>query len=297
MLRFIAPSSWLLVLGSALLSAAVHAGEFRIAAWNLEHLNDTNGRGCLPRGDADYEAIARQVRELGADVVAFQEVENKAAAQRVFPPSHWQVEVSSRPSTDPGRACWDRPEARLGHLATGFALRRGLAYRRHRDLSELGGEDPAERWGTDITVDRAGRELRLLSVHLKSGCWGTGQDEDEEREEICAYLRDQVRVLEAWIDARLAAGEAFVVLGDFNRRLAVPGDWAWALLSPPAVPLQLPTTGRIARCDPRFPEFIDHLILGGGAEAMLVSGSFRERPREGLHPDHCAVSADFSLGG
>lgn len=288
---------WLPVLALVLLSAAGHAGELRVVAWNLEHLNDTNGRGCLPRRQRDYDVIARQVEKLDADIVAFQEVENEAAAHRVFPRSRWRVEVSSRPSTDPGRPCWDRPRQRLGHLATGFALRRGIAYRRHRDVSELGGSDPFERWGTDVTVTWGGRELRLLSVHLKSGCWGNRQDEDGERKGICAFLRGQVGVIGAWIEARRARREAFAVLGDFNRRLAAPGDWAWNALSPPSASLELPTAGRVARCDPRFREFIDHFVLGAGAETMLVSGSFREIPRKGRHPDHCALSVDFRLGG
>ena len=79
------------------------AGELRIAAWNLEHLDDTDGKGCLDRTGADYAAIARQVEALNADIVAVQEVENVAAAQRVFPASHWDVAISSRPPIeDPG---------------------------------------------------------------------------------------------------------------------------------------------------------------------------------------------------
>ena len=186
---------WLPVLALALFSVAGHSGELRVVAWNLEHLNDTKGRGCLPRRQRDYDAIARQVERLDADIVAFQEVENEAAARRVFPRLRWRIEVSSRPSTDSGRPCWARPQQRLGHLATGIALRRGIAYRRHRDVSELGGGDPYGRWGTDITVTRRGRELRLLSVHLKSGCWGARQDEDEERKAICDLLRGQVGVV------------------------------------------------------------------------------------------------------
>ena len=69
----------------------------RIATWNLEHLNDTDAAGCVPREQADYDAIADRIREIAPDVVAFQEVENAAAAQRVFPASHWHVEVSTRP--------------------------------------------------------------------------------------------------------------------------------------------------------------------------------------------------------
>ena len=276
-------------------SSASLGSELRIASWNLEHLNDTDGAGCVARDSADYDAIARQVAVLGADIVAFQEVENEAAARRVFPPAGWHVAVSSRPAMDPGRACWQRPEARLGHLATGFAIRRGIAWRRNEDLTALGAGDRFQRWGTDITVTVNGRDLRLLSVHLRTGCWGAKQDGDGERAESCAILRGQMLRLKAWADARRAEGTAFVILGDFNRRLAVPGDWAWRLLSPPTAPLYLATAGLASRCDPRFTELIDHLVVGGSAGAMLVPGSVRELARRERHPDHCAVSASLRL--
>ena len=88
---------------------------------------------------------------------------------------------------------------------------------------------------------------------------------------------------------------AFIILGDFNRRLAVPDDRVWQLLSPPSAPLVLSTSELTTRCDPRFTEFIDHLVLGGGAEALLLPGSVHEWPRQGEHPDHCTVSGDFQL--
>ena len=296
-MRTIAPLLLMFLLALAVPSSASVGGELRIASWNLEHLNDTDGAGCVPRDIGDYDAIARQVAVLGADIVAFQEVENEAAARRVFPPAGWHVAVSSRPAMDPGRDCWDRPAARLGHLATGFAIRHGIAWRRNEDLTALGADDHFQRWGTDITVTVNGRDLRLLSVHLRTGCWGAKQDGDGGRAETCATLRGQILHLRAWADARRAEGTAFVILGDFNRRLAVPGDWAWRLLSPPAAQLRLVTSGLATGCDPRFTALIDHLVVGGGAEAMLVPGSTRELPRHGPHPDHCAVSTSFWIGG
>ena len=297
----------LLLLGCCVLVLVLvgcDAGEseapLRIATWNLEHLNDSGEEGCIPREQADYDAIARRVAELGADIVAFPEVENVAAARRVFPEADWSVEVSTRPDAGAGPECWDRPGARLSHLATGFAIRKGVAYRRNGDLTALGppvrpGERASQRWGTDITVTAGGRELRLVSVHLKSGCWSSVQDKDDERVETCKTLREQVVLLKAWVDERRAAGTAFVILGDFNRRLAISGDWAWGILSPPSAPLALPTGDITYGCDPRFKEFIDHLVLGGEATEMFVAGSVYELPRHGPHPDHCAVSADFRL--
>ena len=271
------------------------AGDLRIAAWNLEHLDDTDGAGCVGRTGADYGSLARRIGELEADVVAFQEVENAAAAHRVFPVSKWHVEVSLRTHMKRSRACWNRPEARLGHLATGFAIRRGIEYRRNADLKALGAGDAFQRWATDVTITKGGRELRLLSVHLRTGCWGAKQDREGRRKATCRTLRGQVERLKAWADARRAAGTAFVIMGDFNRRLALPGDWAWRMLSPSSAPLRLLTEGVPFRCDPRYPAYIDHLVAGGGAEAMAVEGSFREARQRGPHPDHCAISAVFRV--
>ncbi len=283
----------------ALLTSACHdevGSRLRVAAWNLEHLDDTGADGCLPREQADYDAIAVQVKELALDIVAFQEVENEAAAHRVFPRSDWHVEMSSRrPDARPGPECWDRPGQRLGHLATGFAIRRGIAYRRNADLEILGEASHFERWGTDITVTKSGQNLRLLSVHLVTGCWGEPNDRNPEDAEDCAVLRGQITRLKDWADARRAEGSGFVILGDFNRRLALPDDWAWRILSPPSAPLVLSTSDLTTQCDPRYTSLIDHLVLSGGAEGLLVPDSVHEWPRHGEHPDHCAVSADFQF--
>ena len=137
--------------------AGLAAGELRIAAWNLEHLKDGDGEGCVGRTGADYAAIAGRLAALDAGIVALQEVENAAAAHRVFPASRWRVEMSLRPAAKRSLRCRGRPSARLGHLATGFAIRRGIGYRRNPDLKALGMGKGSRRWGTDITVTMDGR--------------------------------------------------------------------------------------------------------------------------------------------
>lgn len=273
------------------------SSELRIAAWNLEHLTDSDGEGCVGRTISDYMAIADRMAELDAHVVAFQEVENAAAAHRVFPAAKWRVEMSARPPTEKSAPCRQRPSARLGHLATGFAIRRGIIYQRNMDYKALGFGNPFQRWGTDITVRQDGERLRLLSVHLISGCWGVRQDANAKLGRICKTLRDQILSLEGWAAARRSEDTPFVILGDFNRRLALEGDWAWRMLSPPQAPLQLLPVGLRSHCDTRYPAFIDYLVVGGDAEAMLVPNSFRELRRHGAHPDHCAISAAFRTDG
>ncbi len=284
---------WMLRIAGAVLALAVasthtEAGGLRIATWNLEHLVDDEGEGCIVRDEDDLDAIARRIEAIGADIIAFQEVENLAAAERVFNPAKWHVVMSSRPDPGQGRTCWDNPNGRLQSQATGIALGRGVVFERGADLAALGQGSPRGRWGTHVVVGEGAHKLHVLSVHLKSGCWGAEQD--AEGRDACTVLRSQVRALRAWIDERQQAGSRFAVVGDFNRRLVVPDDWAWNMLSPEARPLELATAGRQSRCDSRYPEYIDHIVVWTGAGPVIRPGSFREEAREGPHPDHCALS-------
>lgn len=56
--------SLLALLVPTLATPAGHAGELRIAAWNLEHLDDADGAGCVGRNSSDYSALTRQIEEL-----------------------------------------------------------------------------------------------------------------------------------------------------------------------------------------------------------------------------------------
>ena len=80
----------------------------KMASWNLGHLAEANGSDCRPCTDADYAAMRAYVDRLGADVIAFQEVESKAAAERVFDPSIYTVVIEERIGTDRGGECRGR---------------------------------------------------------------------------------------------------------------------------------------------------------------------------------------------
>jgi hypothetical protein len=109
----------------------------RVATWNLANLHHVVGEplrpGAVARTEADY-ALLREYRDrLGADLVAFQEVNGPKAAALVFPPSDWELLVDGRYVDDlvTGRDS-DR-------IYTGFAVRRGvfdaLSKRDVRELS------------------------------------------------------------------------------------------------------------------------------------------------------------------
>ena len=133
--------------GLLMFAPVAFAGDLVIAARNLERLDDSDRAGCVGRGTDDYATPAQRISELEADVVAFREVENTAAAWRVFPQSGCRVELSRRPQMAQGRICWNRPGALLNHLAKGFAIQRGVAYERNADPEAPGGGETFQHWG------------------------------------------------------------------------------------------------------------------------------------------------------
>ena len=243
--------------------------------------------------------LASYANQLDADVIALQEVDGAEAAKRVFDPERYAFHFSSR-----------------DHLQrVGFAYRKGLTIKRHPDLVLLARVDSERlRYGVDMSVvdPKTGGSLRLLVVHLKSGCFSSPLDGDEkqplqiaplEDPKACRKLAMQVPVLERWIARRVEAKEAFVILGDFNRRLN-PGDDVWQRLvkSNPEAGLSGPTLRAKSRCwGGRYPQFIDHFVLDARAAKHLSQNSFSQltyspedrarAPRE--LSDHCPISVEF----
>lgn len=288
-----------LSLSAVLLSGCVgmtsqrDVGTLKVATWNMEHLAERDGEGCSPRIEADYARLRDYASALAADVIAFQEVQNKAAAERVFDPALYDVVMSGRPASTRSGECRGQPGLFIQNQAVGFAIRKGVPWTRNADLSALALGSPDLRWGVDVTVSR-GRPVRLLAVHLKSGCNSGREPTDPD----CPVLFDQLPVLEGWTEARAREGQAFVVLGDWNRRLASRDDAFLADLNdndPVEANLTLTSGDRPAGCKARYREFIDFIATGGEATRRIEPGSFEEYVYGGApeaeHPsDHCPIS-------
>ncbi len=260
----------------------------KLASWNFEHLAGRIGDGCRPRTEADYARLRTYVDRLDADVVAFAEVENRRAAKRVFARDRYRIVIEHRRPRGPSGTCGPGNRQRFEAQRAGFAVRRGLHFDRRHDLTALQLGDSRLRGGVDIVL-KQGEPLRLLAVHLKSGCF-SGNDPAND---ACPRLFAQLPVLARWVTARTRAEQPFVILGDWNRRLAKPGDTVFATLDR-ITPLTLADAGQAARCQSRYPDFIDHIVFGAGAAARLVPGSFSEllyEEPDGQGPsDHCPAS-------
>ncbi|MGA3401284.1 MAG: endonuclease/exonuclease/phosphatase family protein [Acetobacteraceae bacterium] len=293
-LRLRPPSNFtrlaLAVLASLLLPAVTLAAELKVATWNLNWLTERPaGDPSLPadvhvRAPEDFDRLRQYATQLDADVIAIQEVDGRAVAARIFPPDHYSIHMTH-----------DEVVQRVG-----IVVRRGLTYDVNPDVTALQGDRHLHlRSGADITLHLTAGLLRVLAVHLKTGC--DDAQLTRSRRRPCTELRAQVPPLQAWIAARQHEGVPFIVLGDFNRHMDGK-DQLWAALSNTA-PLVRATEGRSSPCWVNE-AFIDHIIAGGAARDWMQLPtlrvlSYRESGDDWKDrlSDHCPVSVQFQTPG
>lgn len=301
----------------ALAAPAVAAERLTLATWNMEWMMrpevfDALAGSCsrrhsraggneraipcdlVPKGrwsEADLARIRDFAASLPVEVFALQETDGQDVASKLFPDRE---------------LCFTKRRAVQN---VGFAIRRGIRFRCNRDFKALGLPENDVRWGADVTIEPGTpREMRLLAVHLKAAC---NRDPLTSERPDCRTLQRQVPVLEDWIDRRARAGEAFGVVGDFNRRFdrerESPRDATGAIAAlwpeiddgePAGADLVNPGADHGAvGCGnghgARMP--IDYLILGERLARRLVPGSYRvwEYPAGGRWPDHCVISVQL----
>lgn len=192
-----------------------------------------------------------------------QEVTSPAAIDAVFPAAEgWSHCISGQYAQKEGLAvapvCVNAgetapmPQAAERAQFTAIAIRPGAsvtldAIADVKDLN-VGSLDDGQvrpmRWGLDVTLKAGTNSIRALIVHMKSGCFDDRFFPDDYQEDpankppvgsSCTTLGRQLFPLRQWIEAREQAGEAWLIAGDFNRRLDAGGgtfqDEMWEALS------------------------------------------------------------------
>jgi endonuclease/exonuclease/phosphatase family metal-dependent hydrolase len=272
------------------------SGRLRIATWNLENLHALDGQSVylapdpsVKRAAIDYERIKCYVRLFDPDILAVQEVDGEEALSRVVDLDVYDVHVSSR-----------LRGSLNGKQNTGFAYKRGLNVVPQDDFTALDVDgNGALRYGTRIDLTFHSRTVKLMSVHLKSGCF-----ENSSTSSACPTLERQIPVLETWMDETAQQETAFIVLGDFNRRLNQPGDEVWTELDdgqPLTADLFAVTEDMPIACrSDMFTEFIDHIVFDRSSAPWVDTSSFRhltyrQQDKEEWNKisDHCPVVVEL----
>ena len=285
------------------LSPIAFAENLKIATWNIAWLGSHEYN---QRKEADYQKLARYARELDADVIALQEVESAKWAKKVFGDEYDYFFTTKD---------WVQ--------RVGVAVRKNSGYKAQAiEYVEL--DQGLARRGMDVTLTKNGKSVRLLAVHMKSGCFDKALDQasiakmpaSNEKEQYakiaCAELAKQAVKLEAWVDARAKEGVPFVLLGDFNRRFVqdialnyseIQGLWQTIDDEGPEA-LWAPTIKAESKCwGGYYKDYIDHIVFDPKAKAQYVPNSFGQlvfdekytRELSQTLSDHCPISVELAL--
>lgn len=218
------------------------AQSVNLTIWNLGNLHYETGVGtpgrpfALPRSDEDYNVLKQVAASapVTADIYSLQEVNGPKAIARVFDLSEFEPPcVEERYDEDLAKT--GAAAEKADRIYTAVLVRKGVFDRaeclQFPELSVIDrnpdGRGRQVRGGAAMRLIKDGRELTLLSVHMKSGCnnrnlqdipIGSGSPADMEKFYACWTLRHHVNALEQWIDRFERGGKAFVIAGDFNRR-------------------------------------------------------------------------------
>ncbi len=249
-----------LTLVCLLLPLQAHAGELKLANWDLSWLSTRQDQ--LPgnvraKRPEDIATLRRYAQQLDADVVAFTEVDGPEIAAQVFPAETYAIHITN-----------DDVVLRLG-----FAVRRTIAFTANPDVDGLDLYKNARyhlRRGADITLNLPDGHLRLLAVHLKAGC--REGPVIGSAEPACQTLARQLPFLQSWIADREREGAPYVMMGDFSRLLTPADDVLKALQT--TAPLTVAETGQNSPCWGGAP-FLDHILAGGPAREWLKPETLR----------------------
>ena len=263
-----------------------------LATWNVEHLAYPADSGCKPRNPTDVAALKAYAAQLNADIVALQEVASVEAVAQIFPKDQWQIVLSKRAKSET-YSCREN-----GYTSTqqrvAFAVRKSLPVLNTRHYDELAQGLNGLRYGLSITVDTADGATEVLNVHLKSGCFVDDYEKSDRK--ACPTFAKQAVWLDKWFEAKEASNEPYVVMGDFNHRLATQNNRFMKELasnSDGSASTLNHITHKVVSCHPRYPAPIDHVFAGGLTHTQAANVQMRyfaDNSEEAMLSDHCAVT-------
>lgn len=256
-----------------------------VGTFNVEWLGD-GIKDLKPRSDADYKHMADVIKELDADIIGLEEVENPAAVEKVlkFMPSGYKYFV--------GKGGRDQNVAVI--------FRENVNVKLIGEYSPLAIEAERNRPGLVLECKSGNFDWIMMVVHLKST--SRYDSTDELRKKSFEIRRQQSEKLVAWADSIQRGKEKDVmILGDFN-------DFPERDKNPTLTPILVDSslvflTAGLASCKNPMWKTIDHIVVSKSIKPRFQAGSIR---MQNFHKqfsdaeadaisDHCPVTVQFEI--
>ncbi|CAH6904653.1 Metal-dependent hydrolase [Vibrio chagasii] len=280
-----------LMLGCLIGNQAI-AEPLTISSWNIEWLstNEAVNKFSNKRDQADFDKLEEYFQSLNADVVAFQEVDDINAIQRVAG-DQYKILMSDRALPKNSNR-----QFKEVNQYTGFAVRKEVSLTDYADFPLESSSNSKLRFASYIVIETETKPIHMLSVHLKAGCSGAYKSNRD-----CSRLKEQAQQLNKWIKQRERNNEDYAILGDFNHNLAYSRDWMWKELTQ-YTDAQLATRKTRADCKVRsnrnshrthqFRSVIDHIVVSESLNADPAKQQVFETQDvlDYKLSDHCPVS-------
>lgn len=237
-------------------------GQIRVGTWNIENL----GKRKPARSDEDMAAVAAFIKEIGADVLALQEINGPAPLKRLMKALGEDYEfVLGTTGT-----------FKTGQIGVGFLWNtKRVELLQAEELLDLPSKTEADDWifhrkpviGT-FKTKATGFDFRAVVVHLKAGRLNTGtrwQTNVTKRSAEVAKLAERLEGLLS----KEGEDQDLLILGDFNHDPSYPSYKALAK----RFEYLKPATKH--RSITYFDEQIDHVAVAKGLKEEVVAGSLK----------------------
>jgi endonuclease/exonuclease/phosphatase family metal-dependent hydrolase len=256
-----------------------------VGTFNMEWLGDGKDDK-KPRSEADFEAMAKVINELNADIIGVEEVENTKAIQSVLfylPDYDFILDNNGNEQN------------------VGFIYRKGLSVQPLGTYFPIAIERGRNRPGYMAYVKKGNFDTYMMVVHLKS----TSQfdDTDKKRQDSKATRLQQAQIMANWADSILTkTGEMNIIMvGDFN-------DFALRRDNPTLSPLYRDTNLKFLTDSTKSCKFankygIDQIIVSSQTmkrfkpSSVFVFDTYSAYGKEKAEriSDHCPITARFDI--
>lgn len=262
-------------------SKTITIGTFNIE-WLGDGIDDKN-----PRDEEDYKNIAYVIKESEADFLALQEVENKAALERIlgYLPdySYHLTDISG----DQQLAC---------------------LYKKSLQVDKIGEYSPLSfdtrlKPGLVLHLKKGKAIIPVMIVHFKATSSKLFTDEENTVARSLRYR--QAMAVYHWADSVMnkAMRKELIILGDFNDYIKSTDDSTNTLLPLTSSKNLIFVTKLLTSCKYKKQKSIDHIVVSKGLKSKLRNNSTRMYDFKIILPDskilrisdHCPVLVELNF--